>query len=192
MVQQRSSWNWLVVGAIVVGLMCILTLALVFGRWLTLTRPRPLFVHPPEVAFESSGAAIYYTGYNQEGEAIPFTEGPRWLLVHGGGCAECHGPTGEGGRLMMMTLKLAPNIQYEYLTEETAREADEEPLPYTDLLLKRAITEGLDPAGEPLDPLMPRWHATEIELDDLVEFLKMLDTGEHETLRISESIQAFR
>jgi hypothetical protein len=37
---------------------------------------------------------------------------------------------------------------------------------------KRAITEGVDPAGEPLDLTMPRWQMSERDLDDLLEFLK--------------------
>lgn len=42
-------------------------------------------------------------------------------------------------------------------------------------LIKRAITEGLNPAGEPLDRTMPRWQMSEEDLDDLLEFLKTLD-----------------
>lgn len=53
-------------------------------------------------------------------------------------------------------------------------EAHQEHPPYTEETLKRAITRGLDPAGEPLDDLMPRWSISEADLNDLVAFLKTL------------------
>lgn len=47
--------------------------------------------------------------------------------------------------------------------------------PYTDETIKRAITEGVEPNGEPLDWLMPRWSMSDEDLDDLIEFLETLD-----------------
>ena len=41
--------------------------------------------------------------------------------------------------------------------------------------MKKAITRGIDPAGEALDDIMPRWRMTESDLSDLVEFIKTLD-----------------
>jgi len=46
--------------------------------------------------------------------------------------------------------------------------------PYTDALIMRAITQGLDPAGEPLDWTMPRWQMSEADLTDLLAYLKTL------------------
>ncbi len=43
---------------------------------------------------------------------------------------------------------------------------------YDDHTLRRAIRQGIDPAGEPLDDLMPRWRMSEQDLDDLIAFLK--------------------
>jgi len=46
---------------------------------------------------------------------------------------------------------------------------------YTDETIKQAITEGVEPDGEPLDWPMPRWSMSDEDLNDLIEFLKTLD-----------------
>jgi cytochrome c oxidase subunit II len=47
--------------------------------------------------------------------------------------------------------------------------------PYTEDTLKRAILQGIDPAGEPLAWPMPRWRMGHEDLNDLIDFLKTLD-----------------
>jgi hypothetical protein len=82
---------------------------------------------------------------------------------------------------MMMSYFDSPNITWHVLTqeedheEEAGQEVHEEHPPYTEVTLKRAIAEGVDPAGERLDDEMPRWKMSEQDLDDLVEFIKTLD-----------------
>jgi mono/diheme cytochrome c family protein len=49
-------------------------------------------------------------------------------------------------------------------------------VPYNDDLLKRAITKGIDANGESLDPTMPRWYMPEKDLNDLVTYIKTLQT----------------
>ena len=46
--------------------------------------------------------------------------------------------------------------------------------PYTDALLARAITQGVDSSGQQLDTSMPRWMLSEPELQDLLKYLKRL------------------
>jgi hypothetical protein len=46
--------------------------------------------------------------------------------------------------------------------------------PYTDALIKRAITDGLDPGGEPLDWTMPRWQIGDTDFADLLAYLRTL------------------
>ena len=46
--------------------------------------------------------------------------------------------------------------------------------PYNDQTLERAITQGIDSEGKPLDWPMPRWQMSETEVDDLIAFLKSL------------------
>lgn len=43
---------------------------------------------------------------------------------------------------------------------------------YTEESLRRAITEGIDPAGNRLDDAMPRWFMSEQDLTDLIKYLQ--------------------
>ncbi len=85
-------------------------------------------------------------------------------------CAECHGSNGKGraGRMMMWSFE-ALDIRYSSL----AAGHDEEE-PYTDDLIKRAITKGIDSSGKRLESPMPVWQMSETDLNDLVEYLKSL------------------
>ena len=82
---------------------------------------------------------------------------------------------------MMMSYFDVPNITWDKLTQEEHHEEEsgegehEEHPPYTKETLKRAITRGINPAGEPLDELMPRWRMSEQDLGDLVEFIMTLE-----------------
>ena len=49
------------------------------------------------LAQEKNGEVIYYHGYNNRGDAIPFRGGPHWMYMHGGSCVDCHGRDGRGG-----------------------------------------------------------------------------------------------
>lgn len=90
-------------------------------------------------------------------------------------CASCHGPQGRGGPVtMMMQTFEAPNITWPSLTEEHDEAGEMEHPPYTEETVKRAITQGVDPAGHPLDGAMPHWSMSEQDLDDLVSYLKTL------------------
>jgi mono/diheme cytochrome c family protein len=74
----------------------------------------------------------------------------------------------------MMGTEIPGDIRYGHLIEEEDEEGEEHP-PYTDELIKRAITLGLNPAGEPLDPTMPRWRMSDQDLDDVIQYLKTLN-----------------
>ena len=75
---------------------------------------------------------------------------------------------------MMMRVIEVPDIRYETLTSEEHGE-EEEHEPYSEEAIKLAITEGVEPDGEPLEWPMPRWSMSDQDLEDLVEFLKTLD-----------------
>ena len=173
----RSVWVVVIVAAVVAGVTLVCCVALGFGGYLW-TRPSAEGLQPQE--YVSNGQTIYFAGRNQQGQRIPFEGAPMWLYRHGGSCASCHGPDGRGGAPVMMGTEIPGDIRYSHLTEEEHEEHEggEEHPPYTDELIKRAITLGLDPAGEPLDLTMPRWQMSDQDLDDLIEFLKTLD-GEH-------------
>jgi cytochrome c oxidase subunit 2 len=126
-------------------------------------------------SFRSNGEQIFMTGLSRRG-SIRVTGGPFWFQMHGGGCATCHGSDGRGGRVIMMGVLEAPSITYKDLTrEEHEEEGEEEHPPYTDALIKRAITKGINPAGERLDSEMPRWDLSDADFKDLLRFLKKLD-----------------
>jgi mono/diheme cytochrome c family protein len=130
--------------------------------------------------YSSNGERIYFTSESSSGEPITYSGSIR--MMHSITCANCHGPEGKGGRVsMMMSYFDAPNITWHVLTQEEGHQEEpgemehEEHPPYTEETLKSAITRGVDPAGEPLDEEMPRWHMAEQDMDDLVEFIKTLD-----------------
>lgn len=143
-----------------------------------ISRPLGLFSD----RFDSNGVGgtpprIYFTATSNSGQPIT-AEMAGMRMQHQGmmTCATCHGPEGRGGRVtMMMGTFEAPDIRHSTLTEGEHDDAHAEHPPYTDELIKRAITQGLDPAGEPLDWPMPRWRMSEDDLNDLLDFLKTLE-----------------
>lgn len=113
--------------------------------------------------FESNGEKIYFTGINEEGERIPFTGGPQWLVMHGGSCVNCHGRDGRGGFVPMMCDEKAPDIRYSALAEDGMDDGE----------IKLAITKGIH-EGETLDLCMPRWQMSDEDLNDVITYLKEL------------------
>ena len=87
--------------------------------------------------------------------------------MHGGGCFDCHGADGRGGRITtMMGSFTAHDIRFSSLTKEKP--------PFTIELIKRAITEGKDPEGAKLNPNMPRWNMSVSDQNDVINYLKTL------------------
>ncbi len=128
----------------------------------------------PDSQFSSPGEQIYFTSLGKDGR-ISFRGGPTWLRMRGGSCASCHGTDGRGGLPIMMSDEEAPDITYDALVEEEHGDHEEEEHPpFNERLIKRAITEGLEPDGKPLDLVMPRWDMIDEDLDDLIDFLKTL------------------
>ena len=118
--------------------------------------------------FKSNGERIFYTATSSSGKPI-IPQGFR--MMHGSiVCANCHGADGHGGvvRFMMATFE-APNITWGELTSQ-----HKEHEPYTEETVKDAITKGIEPNGEPLEVYMPRWQIADEDLNDLINFLKIL------------------
>ncbi len=124
---------------------------------------------------DSNGARIYITGIGEKGK-IPRTGSVNVMgMVQSGGCALCHGFDGKGGSitLMMGPPVEVPDIRYSTLTETHGEEGDPEP-GWTDDDIARAITEGVEPDGDALSRLMPRWELPRDDMRDLIEYLKEL------------------
>jgi mono/diheme cytochrome c family protein len=80
-------------------------------------------------------------------------------------CAVCHRSDGSGGiRLGALT---SPDLRAPAL-EQTYHKSD--------ALLRRAILDGKNEEGAPLDPVMPRWRGrlSRQEVDSIIAFLKAL------------------
>lgn len=135
---------------------------------------RPVWGSDLKTSFQSNGERIYYTGFNDNGQHIPTTQGPVWLYMHGGSCVDCHGVNGRGGVPVMMGEEIPPDITYKALIIEGGHGEEEGHPPYTDETIKISIRDGINPGGELLDPTMPRWQMSDRDLDDLLEYLKIL------------------
>ncbi len=126
--------------------------------------------------FNSNGERIYFTATSDSGQPIVAEMGrtvmPNSMMT----CAGCHGRGGRGGTVqMMMNSFQAPDIRHKTLTVAEHGEEHKEHPPYNDELIKRAITQGLDPAGIALDFPMPHWRMSESDLEDLLDYLKILE-----------------
>ncbi len=134
------------------------------GLGLGLLGPGPLSVEA------ARGEWIFQTGTDPDtGEPIPYSGGMPMVM----GCAGCHGPDGRGLRTPMF---ISPDITYRNLTDPGGMvEPDGSRGPrYTDELIRRAITVGVDAEGRPLAWPMPRWRLTDRQWQELLAYLKSL------------------
>lgn len=111
------------------------------------------------------GAAIYTQGLG----AAPRIAGTGIRLPEGRlGCAGCHGADGRGGGEGGLA---APPVTWRALS----RANDRRPA-YDAAGLVRAVREGIDAGGLPLDPAMPRFDMTPADLAALIDHLAALDS----------------
>jgi hypothetical protein len=120
-------------------------------------------------SYSSVGERIFLTGVGSDGQAIKrnapaVSQGS--LMMSGNGCGSCHGADGRGGTIsMMMGAAIeTPDITYDELIEDG----------FTDATIKRAIRDGLDEAGKPLEDAMPRWQMSDADVDATIAYLKEL------------------
>jgi len=171
---KTTRWWLLIGGGALVGLLLV---AFLWSLWLGLAWLRgPGIAMPTE--FRSNGEQVYFTATSQRGTPVTFDMGMGGMMWRGRlACVTCHGTDGRGGsaRMMMRTSEV-PDIRYKTLTAEEHGEEDEHGHePWSGETIKRAITLGVEPDGEPLDWPMPRWSMSDEDLNDLLEFLKRLD-----------------
>jgi mono/diheme cytochrome c family protein len=119
-------------------------------------------------ADEKAGRQVYVAGAGTAslagGEPMPASLFP---------CANCHGADGrgnaEGGVVASNITWLELTKPYRASTPNGRRRP-----PYNEQTLRRAITEGVDSAGNPLHAAMPRYAMPPQALSDLVDYLKVL------------------
>jgi hypothetical protein len=120
-------------------------------------------------SYSSVGERIYLTGVGADGQKISrnapaVSQGS--LMMGGGGCGSCHGADGRGGtiKMMMGTAVEVPDITYDALVNEG----------FTDATIGRAIRDGLDESGKPLEDAMPRWQMSDADVGEAIAYLKQL------------------
>ncbi|HEX4955254.1 MAG TPA: ABC transporter substrate-binding protein [Thermoanaerobaculia bacterium] len=125
---------------------------------------------------EQRGRAFYRTGVAADGAEV-------LARLAGGGaevpaatlpCSSCHGWDGRGRPEGSVE---PSNITWAELTKpyEVGGGRSRKRPPYDERLLKRAITLGVDSAGQPLTAVMPRYQLTHEQAADLVSYLKRLE-----------------
>lgn len=117
------------------------------------------------------GAIIFNTGRDPDGQPIANSGGTGMMMRTS--CATCHGANGRG---LSTPSFVSPNITYRNLTDPAGMVEPDggHGMKYTDDLIRRAVTQGVDPEGQSLDSVMPRWQLTDAEWSDLLAYLKML------------------
>ncbi len=156
---------------------------------LTVSTP-PVLKAEPLTEKERLGKQIYLRTISPSGKeikafiGIASTEAPGSVMP----CVNCHGRDGSGRPGSGI---YPSNITFKELGKPyLVRQMDGRQRPgYNDETLARAITKGVDPAGNRLNPAMPIYSMAEEDLQALVAYLKRLgselDPGINETrLRI--------
>ena len=169
-----ARWKCLVLAGL--GL-CLLRFG---GAWNSVGAQEPLTTQ------ESHGRQIYRLGTSPSGKEILAYLGESSLEVPGSTmpCANCHGLDGHGKPEAGVN---PSGLSWETLTKPYAvpRANGRQRPPYTERGLELAISRGIDPAGDQLLNVMPRYQMSRDDLSDLILYLKRLgkdrDPGVSET-----------
>ena len=126
-------------------------------------------------AEEMRGKEIYLHGVSPSGQALTAQfgkDGPQ-LPASSAPCASCHGRDGRGRREGGVT---PSDLLWSQLTHEipTGNSTARSRPAYTDRLLTRAFTMGLDSGGTVLNSVMPLYHLQSSDARDLIAYIKTL------------------
>lgn len=127
-------------------------------------------------AQESAGKRIYREGISAAGGALVATVGVQNLKVSGAAvaCANCHGPDGKGRPEGGVR---PPEITWRELAKPYGHLHDNgrvHPV-FDDASFYRVVTEGLDPAGQRLNPAMPRYLLAQSDTAAIAAYLRRID-----------------
>ncbi|HET8538638.1 MAG TPA: ABC transporter substrate-binding protein [Anaeromyxobacter sp.] len=143
---------------------------------------------------ERAGRVLYHEGRSPSGGAVNALVAGTSLSAEQVTCAGCHGDDGlgrpEGG--------VTPTpITWGDLTKPWGRTLDSgrQHPPYDDRTLARAVTDGVDSAGNPLQAAMPRYSMSRADTEALVAYMKRLGNEPvpgvgHEEARIGTVVPA--
>ncbi|MET0649219.1 MAG: ABC transporter substrate-binding protein, partial [Pyrinomonadaceae bacterium] len=124
---------------------------------------------------ERRGRAIYLRGESPAGREIAAAVGDLDVPSTTVTCAGCHGARGEGkteGGVTAGSL-VWPHLLKPYgHTHPTGRKHG----PFTESAFIRAVTGGVDPAGNNLLTAMPRYRMSAEDMADLIAYLKRIET----------------
>jgi len=124
---------------------------------------------------EQAGKRLYREGVSSSDAQLQARVGASDISVPASvlPCASCHGNDGRGRAEGGVR---PPNLDWQRLAQgQGAREANGRSYPaYTERSLARAIQHGVDPAGNRLDPAMPRFELTMADQRNLTAYLKRL------------------
>lgn len=124
---------------------------------------------------ERRGRAIYLRGESPSGREILAAVGDLDVPSSTVTCAGCHGARGEGKTEGGVT---AGNLVWSHLlkpyghTHPTGRKHG----PFTESAFVRAVTAGVDPAGNNLLAAMPRYRMSAEDMADLIAYLKRIES----------------
>ncbi|MDD2145632.1 ABC transporter substrate-binding protein [Pseudomonas putida] len=124
---------------------------------------------------EQAGKRLYREGVSSSDAQLQARVGASDITVPASvlPCASCHGNDGRGRAEGGVR---PPGLDWQRLAlGQGPREANGRRYPaYTDSSLARAIQQGIDPAGNRLDPAMPRFELTLADQRNLTAYLKRL------------------
>ena len=151
-----------------------------------------------DAAATDIGESIYLRGVAGQGRSVEAARSADSKLKgQAVACANCHQRSGLGGREGRIVI---PPITARYLYRPRAGAEEERDIPfvagmhgdrqpYTDATLARAISDGFDSEGKPLNFMMPRYDLGKDDMTALVAHLKSLDR--HDVPGVSETTLHF-
>ena len=130
----------------------------------------------PLTPSEAAGRRIYHEGVSPSGREIEAQVGMSHATLPGPAvaCGNCHGPDGVGRPEAGVDPSL---LTWSHLTKSYGHVHDNgrrHPA-YDEASFARAITAGIDPAGNVLEPAMPRYALHAEDMRDLVAYMKRLE-----------------
>jgi ABC-type branched-subunit amino acid transport system substrate-binding protein len=123
---------------------------------------------------ERLGREVYTKGLGANTEIVALLgDGQTRIAAPVMPCASCHGADGKGREEGGIIPSDITSASLAVAHDDGARGGRKRG-PYTDRLIKRAVTLGVDSAGNPLGPTMPRYQMSLGDMNALLAYLKKL------------------